>query len=191
VVVHGALLTREAWQFVLPQLAERPTVWSHDRRAHGRSGGVDLSLDGDLEGLAAAVAGAGPEVYLAGHSFDALGGLEAAAHLASLRSLVPDEPTAQFHCSEDVFRRGVELVDRDDLEGFLELSMPEVAMVGDDKVALLRAIPEGRWLLVDVPAATKTAARPSPGASTSRWPEAGSRTGTRRWQRPRCALSVC
>jgi hypothetical protein len=93
--------------------------------------------------------GAGPEVYLAGHSFDALGGLEAAAHLASLRSLVPDEPTAQFHRSEDVFRRGVELVDRDDLEGFLELSMPEVAMVGDDKVALLRAIPEGWWLLVD------------------------------------------
>jgi pimeloyl-ACP methyl ester carboxylesterase len=150
VPVHGAVLARDAWQFVAPRLAERHTVWSYDRRGHGRSDAApDMSLDRDVDDLVAVVAAAGPDVHLVGHSFGALVCLEAAARLPGLRSVVMYEPTLHFDRCDGAMRRCLELSGRDDPEGFLEVFMTDIAGVSAAELSMMRSIPEGWAQLVD------------------------------------------
>lgn len=149
VLVHGGILSKEAWQFVEPLLAERHTVWSYDRRGHGSTSvTAGHSLDQELEDLAAVMDAAGGAVHLVGHSDGAFLCLEAAAHHPGLRSLVLYEPPVHFDRREAALRRAKELLDGDDLEGFLDVFLTQVAAAAADEVAVLRSIPEAWGLLV-------------------------------------------
>ena len=149
VLVHGGLLGRVAWQFVAPLLAERHTVWSYDRRGHGDTPlGSGLSLDQEVEDLAAVLAQAGSDAHLVGHSVGAALCLEAARQ-TRLRSLVLYEPAVHIDRLEGVFRRGTELLSRRDVEAFLELFLTEVAAVTDEELAVLRSLPEAWAQLMD------------------------------------------
>jgi pimeloyl-ACP methyl ester carboxylesterase len=151
VLVHGGLLGREAWQFVVPHLVRRHTVWSYDRRSHGRSDRAeDMALDREIDDLAAVVAVAGANAHVMGHSFGALVCLEAAARgLPGMRSLVLYEPTVHFDRCEEALRRSMELLAADDLEGFVEVFLTDIAAVDQGELALMRSMP-GAWdLLID------------------------------------------
>jgi pimeloyl-ACP methyl ester carboxylesterase len=150
VLVHGGVVAKESWGFVEPQLAERHTVWSYDRRGHGNSGGgADHSRAREVDDLAVVLATAGPEVHLVGHSDGAFLCLDAAVHQPELRSLVLYEPTVHFDQRESEFRRLTELLDDDDLEGFLDVFLPKAAAASDDEIALLRSVPEAWTGLLD------------------------------------------
>ena len=150
VLVHGALLGREAWEFVLPRLVDRHTVWVYDRRGHGRSDrAADMSIDREVEDLAAVVAAAGTRVHLVGHSFGARLGLEAARHLADLRSLVLYEPTVHFDRCEEALRHAFDLLANDDLDAFLEVFLTDIAATDPDELILMRSVAEGWALLLE------------------------------------------
>jgi pimeloyl-ACP methyl ester carboxylesterase len=69
VLVHGGVVDRSSFGFVEPLLAERHEVWTYDRRAHGASGdAADLTLERDLDDLAAILTAAGSPSHLVGHS---------------------------------------------------------------------------------------------------------------------------
>lgn len=78
-LVHGALLNATlSWFAVMPQLAERFTVYAMDRRGRAPSGDANrysLSLEADdIAGVVAAIA---QPVILLAHSYGALAALEA------------------------------------------------------------------------------------------------------------------
>jgi len=150
VLVHGALLGREAWDLVVPQLTSRHTVWTYDRRAHGHSDrAADLSLDREVEDLAAVVAAAGDDAHLVGHSFGALLCLTAARDLPALRSLVVYEPTLHFDRCRRAMRRSLEMLLHDDIDGFLAVFLADVAATHPDELDLMRSVPEAWNLLLD------------------------------------------
>jgi pimeloyl-ACP methyl ester carboxylesterase len=151
VLAHGALLGREAWQFVVPHLVGRHTVWSYDRRGHGRSDRAeDMAMDREVEDLTAVMAVAGADVHVMGHSFGALVCLEAAARgIQGMRSLVVYEPTVHFERCGEALRRSLELLAGNDLEGFVEVFLTDVAAVDRSELAMMRSSPAAWDLLID------------------------------------------
>jgi pimeloyl-ACP methyl ester carboxylesterase len=149
VLVHGGLVDRNAFAFVEPLLAERYEVWTYDRRGHGASGdATDLTLERELEDLAAVLAIAGSSSHLVGHSDGARICLDAAAGLPDLRSLVVYEPAVHFEVRGDAFRRATRALEAGDIEGFLDVFLRDVAAALDHEVTMLRSVPEAWDMLV-------------------------------------------
>jgi pimeloyl-ACP methyl ester carboxylesterase len=104
VVVLGAFCDRSTSKPLAALLAPRYTVYEYDRRGRGNSGdGAALSIERELEDLAAVVAAAGEPPFVYGHSSGGALALEAAAHGVDMRSLAVYEPpyTADAHPGPD------------------------------------------------------------------------------------------
>lgn len=92
-LVHGGLCDHLAWYFVTPLLARHFTVWSFDRRGHGRSGDTaPHSVEREVEDIEAMLRTVGEPAHLVGHSAGAILSLAAARRGAELRSLILYEP---------------------------------------------------------------------------------------------------
>ncbi|MGC2636757.1 MAG: alpha/beta hydrolase [Acidobacteriaceae bacterium] len=97
-LVHGGLCDHMAWYFVEPLLAQHFTVWSYDRRGHGRSGDTPPhSVAREVQDVIAVLSAIGEPAHLLGHSAGAILALEAAARIAgfappALLSLILYDP---------------------------------------------------------------------------------------------------
>ncbi|HUA06542.1 MAG TPA: alpha/beta hydrolase [Solirubrobacteraceae bacterium] len=93
VIVLGAFCDRSTSKPLAALLAPRYTVYEYDRRARGdSSNGLRLSIEREVQDLAAVVTAAGEAPFVYGHSSGALLALEAAARGVQMRRLAVYEP---------------------------------------------------------------------------------------------------
>ena len=113
VIVLGAFCDRSTSKPLAALLAPSYTVHEYDRRGRGASGnGRPLSIEGELQDLAAVVAAAGQPPFVYGHSSGGALALEAAARGVEVRSLAVYEPpyTGAAHPGPDFGHHLDELV---------------------------------------------------------------------------------
>jgi len=93
-LVHGALLNGSiSWGAVIPQFAQRFTVYAMDRRGRAPSGdGDDYSLSLEADDIAAVAAAIGRPVTLLAHSYGALATLDALERLKGVTQVILYEP---------------------------------------------------------------------------------------------------
>jgi len=93
-LVHGALLNGSiSWGAVIPQFAQRFTVYAMDRRGRAPSGdGKDYSLSLEADDIAAVAAAIGQPVTLLAHSYGALATLDALERLKGVTQVILYEP---------------------------------------------------------------------------------------------------
>jgi pimeloyl-ACP methyl ester carboxylesterase len=140
VLVHGALSDRRhAFGAVRPLLERRLTVYALDRRGHGDSAAArEYGLRSQQEDVAAVVAAVPGPVDLVGHSFGALGALEAARAGVEIRRLVLYEgvPRDGRTISPDGLAQRADLLVRDGRpEAALDLVLAEVEHHGPAQLA--------------------------------------------------------
>ncbi len=93
VIVLGAFCDRSTSKPLAGLLALSYTVYEYDRRGRGDSGnGLPLSIEGEVQDLAAVVAAAGEDPFVYGHSSGGSLALEAAARGVEMRRLAVYEP---------------------------------------------------------------------------------------------------
>jgi pimeloyl-ACP methyl ester carboxylesterase len=93
VIVLGAFCDRSTSKPLAALLASNYTVYEYDRRGRGDSGnGVPLSVDSEIQDLAAVAAAAGESPFVYGHSSGAILALEAVARGVEMRALAVYEP---------------------------------------------------------------------------------------------------
>jgi len=93
VIVLGAFCDRSTSKPLAALLASSYTVYEYDRRGRGESGdGQPISIEREVQDLAAVVAAAGRLPFVYGHSSGAALALEAAARGVEMRSLAVYEP---------------------------------------------------------------------------------------------------
>ena len=93
VIVLGAFCDRSTSKPLAGLLASSYTVYEYDRRGRGDSGNdLPLSVEGEIEDMAAVVAAAGAAPFVYGHSSGGLLALEAAARGIEMRRLAVYEP---------------------------------------------------------------------------------------------------
>jgi pimeloyl-ACP methyl ester carboxylesterase len=93
VIVLGAFCDRSTSKPLAALLAERYMVYEYDRRGRGDSDdGVPMSIEREVDDLAAILAAAGQPAFVYGHSSGGSLALEAAARGARMRRLAVYEP---------------------------------------------------------------------------------------------------
>lgn len=93
IIVLGAFCDRSTSKPLAALLGASYTVYEYDRRGRGdSSNGMPLSIEGEVEDLAAVVAAAGEAPFVYGHSSGGLLALEAAALGVEMRRLAVYEP---------------------------------------------------------------------------------------------------
>lgn len=146
-LVHGGLCDHLSWYFVAPLLARHFTVWTFDRRAHGRSGNtLPHAVAREVEDISAALAAIGEPAHLLGHSAGAILVLKAAEHHADLRSLILYEPPFVVEGSRRRPEPGVlhameELLAAGDPDAALRIAMRETVDLSDAEMDAMQASP--------------------------------------------------
>ncbi len=93
IIVLGAFCDRSTSKPLAALLAPNYTVYEYDRRGRGDSGdGLPLSIQGEVQDLAAVGAAAGEPPFVYGHSSGGALALEAASHGVEMRRLAVYEP---------------------------------------------------------------------------------------------------
>lgn len=146
-LVHGGLCDHLAWYFVTPLLGRRFTVWSFDRRGHGRSGEtLPYTVERELEDIAAVLSQIGEPAHLLGHSAGAILGLAAALRTNALRSLILYEPAfivndARPRPSPELLEEMKRLLAAGDPDGALRIAMRETVSLPDAEIDRMQAGP--------------------------------------------------
>ena len=118
VLVHGTTGAHWSFNFLVPTLVDRFTVFAVDRRGRGESGdAVEYAIDREFEDVAAVVDSIHEPANLFGHSYGATVALGAALAARNIHKLILYEPAPGFSSvpSEDV-ERIEDLVARDERE---------------------------------------------------------------------------
>ena len=93
IIVLGAFSDRSTSKRLAALLAPSYTVYEYDRRGRGDSNdGISLSIEGEVQDLAAVVAATGEPPFVYGHSSGGALALEAAARGVEMRRLAVYEP---------------------------------------------------------------------------------------------------
>jgi pimeloyl-ACP methyl ester carboxylesterase len=93
VIVVGAFSDRSSSKPLAALLGASYTVYEYDRRGRGDSGNaLPLTIEGEVQDLAAVIATTGRPPFVYGHSSGGCLALEAAAHGVQMRRLVVYEP---------------------------------------------------------------------------------------------------
>ncbi len=146
-LVHGGLCDHLAWYFATPLLARRFTVWSFDRRGHGRSGDTPpYAVERELEDIATVFAEVGEPAHLLGHSAGAILALAAALRTDQLRSLMLYEPAfivdnARPRPSPEVLAEMTRLLAAGDPDRALRIAMREAVSLSDAEIDRMQAEP--------------------------------------------------
>lgn len=133
VAVHGGTADRSRWAPVLDELSNRFTVHLMDRRGRGDSqdeaeGPYDIDLE--VADLLAVIADAGGPVYLIGHSYGGLVGLQALSRTDSVRAALLYEPAyGPDVAPPQVLARIAELVQAGEREQALETFYRDVVSI--------------------------------------------------------------
>ncbi|HEX4065306.1 MAG TPA: alpha/beta hydrolase [Acidobacteriaceae bacterium] len=139
-LVHGGLCDHLAWHFVAPLLARHLTVWSFDRRGHGRSEDTSPhSIEREVEDIQAMLQAIGEPVHLLGHSAGAILALAAALRTHRLRSLILYEPpfivdNARSRPAPKVLEEMQRLLAEGDPDQALRIAMRETVALSDAEI---------------------------------------------------------
>lgn len=146
-LVHGGLCDHLAWYFVGPLLAQRFSVWSYDRRAHGQSGDTPpYAAEREVDDLQAVLREIGEPAHLLGHSAGALVALRSAPRIEKLRSLIVYEPPCivqgtRERPSPDLLRQIEGLLAAGDPDEALRLAMRETVSLSDAEIDAMQTQP--------------------------------------------------
>lgn len=142
-LVHGATADHTTtWRVVLPALEERFAVCAMDRRGRGDSGdSASYELAREAEDIVAVLEAMGEPAFVLGHSFGALGAIEASLRTSLMRRLilyegVPVRGAEQY--APGVIERLEALIASGDIEGALVALLREVAGMDDAEIDVLR-----------------------------------------------------
>lgn len=148
--VHGSATSSGDWVFVAPQLRERFTVVTMDRRGRGRSAdGAEYAMQREAEDVLAVLDAVGSELLVA-HSYGALCSILAAERTDRLRGMVLYEPPIAVAAHRRLDRLN-ELVAAGDLDQALE-SFLRSAGAPPEQLKAIRSSPTWATLLDAVPA---------------------------------------
>jgi pimeloyl-ACP methyl ester carboxylesterase len=142
VFVHGSISKNTDWTPVAKLLAHSFTCFVIDRRGRGRSGHGEspYSIERECEDIAAAVAVAGPEVALVGHSYGGICTLEAAlrTHVRKLVVYEPPLPVGGPIAGKNLAPY-VQAVERGDFDAAIALGLAQFSGYSAEAVAQMRA----------------------------------------------------
>jgi pimeloyl-ACP methyl ester carboxylesterase len=145
VLVHGTTADHARWARLLPDLEQHFTVYAMDRWGRGGSGdAAEYAIEREFEDVVAVVEAIGEPVFLLGHSYGAICGLEASVLTDKVRRLVLYEPPIPL--DGPVYPSGVPeriqaFVDRGDPEAALEVFFREVVHMPDREFEVYRTLP--------------------------------------------------
>ena len=160
VLVHGTASLHTTWDALLPFLERHVTVHAVDRRGRGVSGdGPDYDVAREFEDVAAVVdavtKASGAKAAVLGHSFGGLCAFGAATLTSNMSKLVLYEGwpsvSPDVGASSGIGERLDALLAEGSRDAFLETFYREVAMIPEEELAALRALP--RWWQARVDAA--------------------------------------
>jgi pimeloyl-ACP methyl ester carboxylesterase len=144
-LVHGTTADHSRWDHLLPDLEQHFTVHAMDRRGRGGSGDTaDYAIEREFEDVAAVAEAIGEPVFLLGHSYGAVCGLEASLLTDKVRRLLlyePPLPTGHPLYPPGVPERIQALVDAGELEAGLEVFAREVLRMPELELERFRAQP--------------------------------------------------
>ncbi|MFY9747238.1 MAG: alpha/beta hydrolase [Acidobacteriaceae bacterium] len=146
-LVHGGLCDHLAWYFVTPLLARHFTVWSFDRRGHGKSGDtLPYSIDREVEDIDALLRIIGEPVCLLGHSAGAILSLLAALRGTHFLKLILYEPpfivdNARSRPAPDILREMQRLLAEGKPDDALRIAMRETVGLSDAEIDRMRSQP--------------------------------------------------
>jgi pimeloyl-ACP methyl ester carboxylesterase len=145
VLVHGTAADHTRWAPILPQLAERFTVYAMDRRGRGGSGDArDYAFEREFEDVAAVIEAADEPVFLLGHSHGAICSLEALALTKRVRRAVlyePPVPTGTVIVDAQTVDELDSLLAAGDRQGVLETFFLKVVKMPPGELAMLKSLP--------------------------------------------------
>lgn len=144
-LVHGTTADHRRWSPISPRFEEHFTVHAMDRRGRGGSGdSPDHDIMREAEDVAAVVEAIGEPVLLLGHSYGAIGSVEAALLTDRVSRLVlyePPIPVGPPPYPPDVPDRMQALIDGGELEAALEVFMREVVRMPEHELEGYRRLP--------------------------------------------------
>jgi pimeloyl-ACP methyl ester carboxylesterase len=145
VLVHGTSADHTRFARVVPELAQRFTVYAVDRRGRGASGdAADYAIEREFEDVTAVVDAVGEPVTLLGHSYGGLCSLEAALRTEAVRRLVlyePPIPTEVEIYVPGMLDRMDELLAAGDGDAILTTFMTEVVRLPPAQFEHFRSLP--------------------------------------------------
>lgn len=144
-LVHGTTADHSRWARLLPELERHFTVYAMDRRGRGGSGDApEYAIAREFEDVAAVVDAIGGPVFVLGHSYGAICGLEGARLTDGVRKLIlyePPLPIGGVVYPPGAPERIQARVDAGDNEGALETFMREVVRMPESELAAYRQLP--------------------------------------------------
>jgi pimeloyl-ACP methyl ester carboxylesterase len=151
VIAHGGIGDRTRWTPMFPFLSSHFTVCAMDRRGHGASGDSgDYSLRKEAEDIAAVVDSRSGTVYLLGHSYGALGALEATFLTKRISKLLLYEPPLQDGGDLEIANRIEGLIQEGKREQAVTTFLREVVMVPPAELDAMRSRPGWRRLVDEI-----------------------------------------
>ena len=143
-LVHGTTADHSRWDGVLPELEERFTVHTMDRRGRGASGDAETyRLEAEFDDLAAVVDSIGRDVTVLGHSYGALCALEAARRTSGItRLLLYEPPIGGASAPDEAWLAGAEqALARGERDAVLASFFTDVVGVPAEQLATMRELP--------------------------------------------------
>jgi pimeloyl-ACP methyl ester carboxylesterase/Tfp pilus assembly protein PilF len=144
VLVHGTTADHRRWSAVAPRFEEHFTVYAIDRRGRGASDdGSDYHLKREAEDVAAVVDSIGEPVFLLGHSYGAVCGLEASLLTDKIGRLIlyePPIPTGLPMYPPGLPDKIQALADSGKLEAALELFFQKVVRMPEQELEAFRRL---------------------------------------------------
>jgi pimeloyl-ACP methyl ester carboxylesterase len=146
-LVHGGLCDHLAWYFVTPLLARHFTVWSFDRRGHGKSGDTfPYSIEREAEDIDAMLQIIGEPACLVGHSAGAILSLVGALRGTQFRKLILYEPpfivdNARSRPAPDILPEMQRLLAEGKPDDALRIAMRETVELSDAEIDHMRSQP--------------------------------------------------
>lgn len=144
-LIHGTTADHGRWAPISPRFEPHFTVYAMDRRGRGGSGdGPDYHVMREANDVAAVVEAIGEPVFILGHSYGAVGSLEASLLTDNVRRLIlyePPIPTGIPQYPTGLPQRIQARVDSGEQEAALELFMREVVKMPEHELAAYRQLP--------------------------------------------------
>lgn len=145
VLVHGTTADRSRWNWLLPELESRFTVYAMDRRGRGESGdAADYALSREFDDVAAVVTSIDQPTNLLGHSHGAICSLEAALRATNVKRLVLYEPPIFMGLpiyQPQTVAHLRQLLDAGDREGVVRTFFAQVVRMPPHEGAKLESLP--------------------------------------------------
>lgn len=147
-LIHGTTADHSRWNGILPQLTQRFTVHSMDRRGRGESTDADgYDVQREAEDVAAVIAALGRSVAILAHSYGAVCALEGSLQAPGIDRMVlyePPIPTGVPMYPAGLPDRMLQRIEEGQFERAVEMFFREVVEMPEDEFVAYRQLPVWR-----------------------------------------------